>query len=135
MQEHDDYIVGLQLLLHSACVQGTNRQRPVVMYRCRFSGTALNAPFWASAITCSRGPIPVLAPCGPHITLFRANGHTRGNIWKFSVESLQSCGIRGLSPEEAICSSTKAALIWSRRQFFHHRFLQEIVILGVIYGS
>ena len=44
------------------------------------------------------GPIPALAPCGPHVhaarmlLVVRGNRHTRGNIWKFSAEGFQSCG-------------------------------------------
>ena len=28
----------------------------------------------------------------PMLLFVRGNSHTRGNIWKFSVEGLQSCG-------------------------------------------
>ena len=35
----------------------------------------------------------MLAPCGPDFTIcYIVNSHTRGTIWTFSVEGLQSCG-------------------------------------------
>ena len=35
-------------------------------------------------------PIPALAP--PMLLFLRGTSHTKGNIWKFSAEGLQSCG-------------------------------------------
>ena len=79
-----------------------------------------------------RGPhyndtIPAAARCGPHaIILFvRGTSHTRGNIWKFSVEGLQSCGPCGAAghPWPAPCpaplvpgvpTKPRASVVWCR---------------------
>ena len=76
------------------------------------------------------GAIPALAPCAPPmLPTLRGNSHTRGNIWKFTVEKTEVMHSRGnvFSPCRANSSISAMRPPW-------YYLLEEIVRLGVIYG-